>query len=72
MEEGGGEGKTDRARRNTSTRDQRPRLILVLRNGGRIEVEFSPKVYELVKRLLRRVLEPQLARCRATGEGSNG
>lgn len=40
-----------------------PRLILVLRDGRRFEIEFSPKVYELVKRLVKKYIEERLRKC---------
>lgn len=41
----------------------KPRLKIRTVDGGEIEITFSAKVYELVKRLVRRRLEPSIRRC---------
>ena len=44
-------------------------LELTLVDGRRISIEFSPKVYELVKRLVKRYLAPAVEACREEKAG---
>lgn len=48
-----------------------PKLVITTREGVRLEIEFAPRVYELVKTLVKRKLEPGIARCKGeSGEDS--
>ena len=62
------------AGRTVIAEEQRnPALVIVLRNGERLEVMFSGKVYDLVKRLLKRYTLPAVKRCGGrAGGGSSG
>jgi hypothetical protein len=40
-------------------------LELILADGRRLYIEFSPKVYEIVKRLVKRYLVPAVEKCRS-------
>jgi len=37
-----------------------PRLVLRLRGGKTIEIEFAPRIYELAKQLVKKYLKPRL------------
>ncbi|ABM81126.1 hypothetical protein Hbut_1296 [Hyperthermus butylicus DSM 5456] len=53
-----------RAERRPGGQEVEPaKLELVLRNGERIVIEFSPKVYELVKSMVKKYLVPAVERC---------
>ncbi|RUM46699.1 MAG: hypothetical protein DSY37_04640 [Hyperthermus sp.] len=45
--------------------DDWPRLVLVLADGARIEVEIHPKAYRIAKSLVRNILRRRIDECRS-------